>query len=176
VDLLVSPGRQWNTQSFIRRGATAHIAVSKTPTTRTPSSGLCTSGRRHRLIRYNRGKPTILDRRGAEAAARACHATANKLCARVPQCARDFMRVRVLARQAAVRFTQARGWTNMLGVRREGVTEAAGKLQKLGVIEYSRGQITVLDRPRLEQLCCDGKRRAVYHLNQAAGFFRTSVR
>ena len=44
---------------------------------------------------------------------------------------------------------------NMLGVRREGVTEAAGKLQKLGVIRYARGQITVLDRPRLEQLCCE---------------------
>jgi len=44
---------------------------------------------------------------------------------------------------------------NMLGVRREGVTEAAGKLQKLGVIEYSRGNITVLDRPRLEKLCCE---------------------
>lgn len=44
---------------------------------------------------------------------------------------------------------------NMLGVRREGVTEAAGKLQKLGVIEYSRGQITVLDRPQLELLCCE---------------------
>ncbi len=44
---------------------------------------------------------------------------------------------------------------NMLGVRREGVTEAAGKLQKLGVIRYTRGQITVLDRPKLEQLCCE---------------------
>jgi len=44
---------------------------------------------------------------------------------------------------------------NMLGVRREGVTEAAGRLQKLGVIEYSRGHITVLDRPRLEALCCE---------------------
>ena len=44
---------------------------------------------------------------------------------------------------------------NMLGVRREGVTDAAGKLQKLGVIQYSRGQITVLDRPRLEQLSCE---------------------
>jgi CRP-like cAMP-binding protein len=44
---------------------------------------------------------------------------------------------------------------NMLGVRREGVTEAAGKLQKLGVIEYSRGHITVLDRPRLEKLSCE---------------------
>lgn len=44
---------------------------------------------------------------------------------------------------------------NMLGVRREGVTEAAGKLQKLGVINYHRGKITVLDRPRLEQLSCE---------------------
>jgi CRP-like cAMP-binding protein len=44
---------------------------------------------------------------------------------------------------------------NMLGVRREGVTEAAGKLQKQGVIRYSRGQITVLDRARLEQLSCE---------------------
>jgi hypothetical protein len=44
---------------------------------------------------------------------------------------------------------------NMLGVRREGVTEAAGKLQELGVIRYSRGRITVLNRPRLEQLCCE---------------------
>lgn len=44
---------------------------------------------------------------------------------------------------------------NMLGVRREGVTEAAGKLQKLGVIEYSRGHITVLDRPKLERLSCE---------------------
>jgi CRP-like cAMP-binding protein len=44
---------------------------------------------------------------------------------------------------------------NMLGVRREGVTEAAGKLQKLGVIRYSRGHITVLDREKLERLCCE---------------------
>ena len=44
---------------------------------------------------------------------------------------------------------------NMLGVRREGVTEAAGKLQKLGVISYRRGEITVLDRPRLERLSCE---------------------
>ena len=44
---------------------------------------------------------------------------------------------------------------NMLGVRREGVTEAAGKLQKLGVIEYVRGRITVLDRPQLERLSCE---------------------
>lgn len=45
--------------------------------------------------------------------------------------------------------------SNMLGVRREGVTEAAGKLQKMGVIHYHRGQITVLDRAKLEGLSCE---------------------
>jgi CRP-like cAMP-binding protein len=44
---------------------------------------------------------------------------------------------------------------NMLGVRREGVTQAAGRLQKEGVIHYSRGQITVVDRPKLEALSCE---------------------
>ena len=44
---------------------------------------------------------------------------------------------------------------NMLGVRREGVTEAAGKLQDAGIIQYRRGRITVLDRPRLEQTSCE---------------------
>jgi CRP-like cAMP-binding protein len=44
---------------------------------------------------------------------------------------------------------------NMLGVRREGVTAAVGKLQKLGVIDNDRGQITVLQRPELERLCCE---------------------
>jgi len=43
----------------------------------------------------------------------------------------------------------------MLGVRREGITVAAGKLQKLGVIEYRRGHITILDRNKLESLCCE---------------------
>lgn len=44
---------------------------------------------------------------------------------------------------------------NMLGVRREGVTEAAGKLQKLNVITYKRGHITVTDRKKLEELSCE---------------------
>jgi CRP-like cAMP-binding protein len=44
---------------------------------------------------------------------------------------------------------------NMLGVRREGVTEAAGHLQQAGLIQYSRGHITVLDRPKLEQRVCE---------------------
>src|SRR6202162_5678280 len=44
---------------------------------------------------------------------------------------------------------------NMLGVRREGVTEAAGKLQSAGLIHYVRGHITVIDRPRLEARVCE---------------------
>ena len=44
---------------------------------------------------------------------------------------------------------------NMLGVRREGVTEAAGRLQDAGLIRYTRGRITVLDRPKLEKRVCE---------------------
>jgi CRP-like cAMP-binding protein len=44
---------------------------------------------------------------------------------------------------------------NMLGVRREGVTEAAGKLREAGIIEYSRGRIKILDRSKLEQHVCE---------------------
>jgi CRP-like cAMP-binding protein len=44
---------------------------------------------------------------------------------------------------------------NMLGVRREGVTEAAGKLQAQGLIEYRRGRILVLDRPGVESRVCE---------------------
>ena len=44
---------------------------------------------------------------------------------------------------------------NMLGVRREGVTEAAVKLQQAGLIRYARGHITVIDRPGLEKRTCE---------------------
>ena len=45
--------------------------------------------------------------------------------------------------------------SNMLGVRREGVTEAALKLQSAGIIRYTRGRISVLDRPKLEERTCE---------------------
>lgn len=44
---------------------------------------------------------------------------------------------------------------NMLGVRRSGVTVEASHLQSQGVISYQRGRITVLDRPKLEAMCCE---------------------
>jgi CRP-like cAMP-binding protein len=53
-----------------------------------------------------------------------------------------------------IRMTQER-IANLLGVRREGVTEAAGKLQDAGIIEYSRGRILVLDRTALEACACE---------------------
>ncbi len=44
---------------------------------------------------------------------------------------------------------------NMLGVRREGVTEAAGNLQRAGLIRYNRGHIEVVDRGKLEAAVCE---------------------
>ena len=57
--------------------------------------------------------------------------------------------------QRLLPINTAQLFANMLGVRREGVTEAAGKLQEAGLIRYSRGHITVLDRPRLEKRVCE---------------------
>jgi len=45
--------------------------------------------------------------------------------------------------------------SNVLGVRREGVAEAAGRLQRAGLIVYRRGRITLLDRHGLESICCE---------------------
>ena len=45
--------------------------------------------------------------------------------------------------------------SNMLGVRREGITEAAGRLQEAGLIQYSRGNIRVINREGFEQRCCE---------------------
>jgi CRP-like cAMP-binding protein len=44
---------------------------------------------------------------------------------------------------------------NMLGVRRESITDAAGELREMGLIDYNRGHIKVLNRPELEKQCCE---------------------
>jgi len=55
---------------------------------------------------------------------------------------------------AEIRMTQEM-ISNVLGVRREGVAEAAGRLQRAGLIAYRRGRITILDRAGLESICCE---------------------
>ena len=64
---------------------------------------------------------------------------------------------------------------NMLGVRREGVTEAAGKLQKLGVIRYARGKIVVLDRPHLERLSCECYSVVKHETDRLLGYHAPSL-
>ena len=64
---------------------------------------------------------------------------------------------------------------NMLGVRREGVTEAAGKLQKAGIIQYSRGKITVLDRRALETRCCECYSVVKAETDRLLPFFATAT-
>ena len=61
---------------------------------------------------------------------------------------------------------------NMLGVRREGITDAAGRLQKRGVIRYRRGRISVLSRPELEKLCCECYRTVKKETDRLRGMDR----
>jgi hypothetical protein len=61
----------------------------------------------------------------------------------------------VLDRLPSNDLTMTQELINTLGLRREGVTEATSKLQKVGVIEKNRGHITVLNRAELERLCCE---------------------
>lgn len=63
---------------------------------------------------------------------------------------------------------------NMLGVRREGVTEAARDLQHAGLIQYHRGHIKVLDRPRLEQRTCECYRVVKREYDRLIPAFRLS--
>jgi CRP-like cAMP-binding protein len=64
---------------------------------------------------------------------------------------------------------------NMLGVRREGVTEAAGKLQDLNIISYRRGTIVVLDRAKLESLSCECYRVVKKETDRLLDYFPKNI-
>ena len=98
----------------------------------------------HLLLRYTQALITQM----AQTAACNRHHTLDQQLCRWLLLSLDRLRVNELA------MTQEL-IANMLGVRREGVTEAALKLQHAGLISYSRGRITVLDRAGLEQRTCE---------------------
>jgi hypothetical protein len=62
----------------------------------------------------------------------------------------------------------------LLGVRREGITAAAGKLKTMGVIDYSRGHITVLNRRKLEESSCECYRMVRREIERLQPYLCTS--
>ncbi len=96
------------------------------------------------LLRYTQA---LITQMAQTAVCNRHHSVAQQLCRRLLQSLDRLSSNRLSMTQELI--------ANMLGVRREGVTAAAAKLQKLGIIRYSRGQVTVLDRPRLERQCCE---------------------
>jgi len=96
------------------------------------------------LLRYTQ---VLITQMALTAVCNRHHSVAQQLCRRLLQSLDRLSSNRLAMTQESI--------ANMLGVRREGVTAAAAKLQKLGIIRYSRGQVTVLDRPRLERECCE---------------------
>jgi CRP-like cAMP-binding protein len=96
------------------------------------------------LLRYTQ---VLITQMALTAVCNRHHSVAQQLCRRLLQSLDRLSSNRLAMTQELI--------ANMLGVRREGVTAAAAKLQKLGIIRYSRGQVTVLDRPRLERHCCE---------------------
>jgi CRP-like cAMP-binding protein len=96
------------------------------------------------LLRYTQ---VLITQMALTAVCNRHHSVAQQLCRRLLQSLDRLSSNRLAMTQELI--------ANMLGVRREGVTAAAAKLQKLGIIRYSRGRLTVLDRPRLERQCCE---------------------
>ena len=99
---------------------------------------------KHLLLRYTQA---LLTQMSQTAACNRHHSLDQQLCRRL---------LLSLDRLSSNELTMTQELiATMLGVRREGVTEAAGKLQSAGLIHYSRGRITVIDRPRLEKRACE---------------------
>ena len=98
----------------------------------------------HLLLRYTQA---LLCQTGQIAVCNRYHSVEQQLCHWILSCLDRLPSNELAMTQELI--------ANMLGVRREGVTEAAGKLQKAGLIHYSRGHIAVLDRPQLEAQVCE---------------------
>ena len=81
------------------------------------------------------------------AACNAIHDASSRLCRWLLQCTDNINSPQLPLTQEFL--------AQMLGVRRTGVSAAAGRLQKAGLIRYARGRITVLDRPGLESAACE---------------------
>jgi CRP-like cAMP-binding protein len=98
----------------------------------------------HLLLRYTQA---LIGQTGQMAVCNRHHSLEQQLCRWILSCLDRLPSKELTMTQEVI--------SDMLGVRREGVTEAAGKLQKAGLIHYSRGRITVLDRPQLEAQACE---------------------
>ena len=98
----------------------------------------------HLLLRYTQA---LIDQVGQTAVCNRHHSLEQQLCRWVLSCLDRLPSNELTMTQELI--------ADMLGVRREGVTEAARRLQDAGLIHYSRGHIAVLDRPRLEARACE---------------------
>jgi CRP-like cAMP-binding protein len=96
------------------------------------------------LLRYTQA---LITQMAQTAVCNRHHSLAQQLCRRLLQSLDRLASNQLSMTQESIAHT--------LGVRREGVTVAAAKLQKLGIIRYSRGRLTVLDRHKLERRCCE---------------------
>ncbi len=96
------------------------------------------------LLRYTQARFTLI---GQLAVCNQRHSIDQQLCRWL------LLRLDRLASEELIMTHEA--LSNTLGVRREGITEAARKLQSAGLIRYSRGRITVVDRAGLEAFCCE---------------------
>jgi CRP-like cAMP-binding protein len=96
------------------------------------------------LLRYTQA---LITQMAQTAVCNRHHTLAQQLCRRLLQSLDRLATNQLSMTQELIAYT--------LGVRREGVTVAAARLQKLGIIRYSRGRLTVLDRQKLERQCCE---------------------
>jgi CRP-like cAMP-binding protein len=113
----------------------------------------------HTILRYSH---TFLTQLSQTAVCNRLHSVEQRLCRWLLECD-DRLNV------AEIRTTQE-NIANMLGVRREGVTLAAGRLKDAGLIRYSRGHIHILDRRGLETMACECFRILEQEVNCAAMF------